>query len=88
MEDMLRGLATALDPSGSTGGLNASGSNSGEEIDPQKSPSVDEQTARGLSDLAGDRPSTAEDSEDPFQTRLKAAMERLHLSDTGPPVSC
>ncbi|KAH9975510.1 Pex19 protein family-domain-containing protein [Lactifluus volemus] len=58
MEDMLRGLATALDR---------------------------QALQARLSDLAGDRPSTAEDSEDPFQTRLKAAMERLHLSDTGPP---
>jgi hypothetical protein len=88
IEDILRRLATVLDPSGSTGGPSASGSKSGEETDPQKPPSVVEQTARGLSGLAGDRPSTAEDFGDPFQTRLKAAMEHLHLSDTGPPVSC
>jgi hypothetical protein len=90
MEDMLRGLATALDPSGSTGDASASGSKSREETDPQKSPSVEkvvERTARALSDLAGDKPSTAEDFGDAFQTRLTAAMERLHLSDTGLQVS-
>ncbi|KAH9963690.1 hypothetical protein BGW80DRAFT_1463023 [Lactifluus volemus] len=87
IEDTLRRLATALDLSGSSGGPSASGSKSGEETDPQKSPSVVEhwQAARGLSDLAGDRLCTAEDFGDPFQTRVKAAMERLHLSDTGPP---
>jgi hypothetical protein len=79
MEDMLLGLATALDPSGSTGGASASGSKSREETDPQESPSVEkvvEQTG------TGDETSTTDDFEVAFQTRLKAAMERLHMSDT------
>jgi hypothetical protein len=81
MEDMLRGLATALDPSGPADGANASDPKPREQTDRLAGKTV-ERTASALSDSAEGKPIAAEELGDAFQTRLNAAMERLHSSDT------
>jgi hypothetical protein len=85
MENMLRELATALDPSGSAGRADASASKPKEETNRSKPPFAEkivERTASALSNLAEGKTDTAEELGDAFQTRLNAAMARLHSSDT------